>query len=593
MTKRKPFNFDEWDRLAGHAQNRALCEWLSNDDDRRALFQRVGKERHLKFPSRSTLDDDPTPRLDDSPRRGNHDVYLLACEEDVLAVLGSHDFSVRVYRALGSGRFMLGMEPEPAHAAQREIAEGWLDAIVNDIDALALEAIAQAAVVALATRRFDLAVFAELVGLRFSLMLFGYADTDASLVHEAATKSYRALTYQLIGRHFAAEPDTVPASQSAMARLIRRTDELLSEYDRVRRYPDDPPIAHQATRRPSDWPEGINVPATLGSKFKPLLKSMSQHQGELSGNELAIVAAGLVIGTIGNIQASVCIAVADLLPPAADGLPRPGEPDLRELIHRALVKDPPVAFLSRQVKNDRHPLSKRIPDLKKDDEVILCMGAVTPTVSTLVFGEPGAHACLGRHLAFPLVVATVRHVLSLPGLAHRLDPATLEPIGLKKRWGFACESFPLTYRRDRRIVQQPLQVIMRIRSPVPENAARLRDVIRFGAPRIAQVLRDSRHVHFAWFQLIDGDTRLALQTVFDGDFDDYVLHFALVVDDVFDSLFRFVEDAPPLPVRKHPEAFVEAIRRFHRPPLEGFFFSAYPKVAVPNVERVAREPRHP
>ena len=83
--------------------------------------------------------------------------------------------------------------------------------------------------------------------------------------------------------------------------------------------------------------------------------------------------------------------------------------------------------------------------------------------------------------------------MALPGLAQGLDPVDATVKGLKKRQGFACESYPLTHRRDRWRAQTSLNVAMRIRAPVKDNADRVREVIRSGAPRIERLLRESRH----------------------------------------------------------------------------------------------------
>jgi hypothetical protein len=89
-------------------------------------------------------------------------------------------------------------------------------------------------------------------------------------------------------------------------------------------------------------------------------------------------------------------------------------------------------------------------------------------------------------------------------------------------------------------------------------------------------LKDARHVHFAFFQFLENDTKLALFTVFDRDFDSYIAHFALEIGPLFDKIFEHIVDAPPLPVDEFPREFVDTIRRYNQPPAGGYFFSAYP-----------------
>ena len=126
---------------------------------------------------------------------------------------------------------------------------------------------------------------------------------------------------------------------------------------------------------------------------------------------------------------------------------------------------------------------------------------------------------------------------------------------------------------------------MRLKAPVSDSADRVREVIRAGAPRIEEALRESQHVHFAWFELIEADTVLVLHTVYDGPFAAYIQDFALKVGEVFDALFACIEDAPPSPVDKFPDEFVAHIQRYNRAPAMGYFFSAYPRSEVAQIIR--------
>lgn len=71
-------------------------------------------------------------------------------------------------------------------------------------------------------------------------------------------------------------------------------------------------------------------------------------------------------------------------------------------------------------------------------------------------------------------------------------------------------------------------------------------------------------MHFAWFNLQNNDSELALHTVLDGDFDAYIAHFALHVGPLFDPLLEHIQNAPPLPVAELPKEFVDTIRRYHQ-----------------------------
>jgi hypothetical protein len=70
--------------------------------------------------------------------------------------------------------------------------------------------------------------------------------------------------------------------------------------------------------------------------------------------------------------------------------------------------------------------------------------------------------------------------------------------------------------------QQPLLVSMPVKPPTAVHAELLKRVIQVGAPRIEKMLRESKHVHFACFVLLENDSQLMLLTVFDRGFDPYV-----------------------------------------------------------------------
>jgi hypothetical protein len=132
--------------------------------------------------------------------------------------------------------------------------------------------------------------------------------------------------------------------------------------------------------------------------------------------------------------------------------------------------------------------------------------------------------------------------------------------------------------------QQPLLVSMPIKPPTAVHAEQLKRVIQIGAPRIEKMLRESKHVHFACFVLLENDSQLMLLTVFDRGFDPYVEHFALQVGSLFDRLFENMVHAPPMPVDEFPQDFVNLIRRFNQAPEANFFFSAQPNAEAAQIQ---------
>ena len=133
--------------------------------------------------------------------------------------------------------------------------------------------------------------------------------------------------------------------------------------------------------------------------------------------------------------------------------------------------------------------------------------------------------------------------------------------------------------------QHPLLVSMPVKPPTAVHAEQLKRVIQYGAPRIEKMLRESKHVHFACFVLLESDSQLMMLTAFDRGFDPYVEHFALQVGSLFDRLFEHMVHAPPMPVDEFPQDFVNLIRRFNQPPEADFFFSAQPKAEAAQIQR--------
>ena len=584
--------------------NRRLLYWLSDDGVRAELFRQLNTwcGGVLPFPSRDASPrhcdcegvDQPLPEA----RPDHVKVTLVTDRAHIEAILLNEDgrYSSRIYAELGGGNFMLALDPgaTTVHALQRK---AFMDCFPHNADvlkALAFEACRSAAVLGFRAPAFDLARFAEQAALRCVQMLMGFALKDYKLLETALAAAYRALVYQVMERHFVSNPTLIPNARIEMARVFARTSELIDAYaaedeDALRgtRYPE----------RPHDLP--------------PVLQNLGRLPGNLNGEQRATIALGAAIGTVGNVQAAVCIAVKALFAgtDAADQATRKQDCDrLDDIRRRARLekRDQPTGHFDEWKKLIAGPLRENPPipylprlevdqDGHKVGEFLLALGGGTAGREgdgddPLVWGlaETGAHWCLGQALAWPLIVEIVRHVMALPSLAQGLDPEDGRVEGLEKRNGFACESFPLEHRRDRRCAQTSLNVAMRIKAPVKDNADRVRDVIRSGAPRIERALRESRHVHFAWFEMIEADTVLVLHTVYDGPFGAYLQHFALDAGDLFDVLFQYIEDPPPMPVDKFPNEFAAHLLSYDRGPAGGYFFSAYPSAEVAQIVRNER-----
>ncbi|MDF2463608.1 MAG: hypothetical protein K0Q43_1843 [Ramlibacter sp.] len=592
MTKKTPPapSLKKLDDRNPDARNRLLLAWLEDDAHRSELFRLIREERGglLVFPSRDSGQRDcecvDLGGIKAQPVTGQRLVALVtdrqAIEEALLNKEGR--YSSRIYAELGGGSFMLALDPAAgtAHDVQRAAYKECFPRDPEVIGPLAEAACDAAAVMALKASDVDLAHFAEQAALRFCQLLMGYSFRDYPMMEETLRAAYRGLVYQVLGRHFVTDPLAIPVAKQALGLLLARTSKLIDAYE----------------AQDEDELKGCDDPARPGN-VRPVLEQLGNYNADLNGEQRAIIAVGAVVGTVGNVQAAACIAVSalfanskyrddarELLRDRTDTEPRKYA-RWQRLVQAAMAANPPIPFLPRF---DLEPAKDQ------PAEILLALGGATRVSDEeqdpLIWGLPGGapHHCAGQALAWPLIVEIVRRVMSLPGLEERRDAEDATVIGLKKRWGFACESYPLTYQRERRIAQSSLNVAMRLRSPVQKYAAVVREVIRAGAPRIEEALRSARHVHFAWFELVEGDTVLVLHTVYDGPFFAYIQDFALRVGDLFDALFECIENPPPMPVGKFPNEFVAHIQRYDRPPTMGYFFSAYPNSEVARIQRAER-----
>lgn len=573
--------FDRANKASPFVANRALFSWLCDDAKRAQLYECMKGRPVLEFQSRAKFE---------KPLKFQQQAFLVTSRKLIEDVLNDPvKFSNSPYAALGSGTFMLGLDPttppppdKDPHALQREFAEHALEPVKPYLGGLIAVAYYAASVLPLKTEEFNLAELAEQAAVRFVGLMFGYAASDHPILEQTMAKAFKGLNYQILGRHFVSEPAAIPEATAAMGALLARTAALIDNY------------AFGITK---DLQKGYESAGMKG--YTPVLRAMASVESQLSGSERAVVAVGLIAGIIGNIQSSVCTVIDEffartMLQEAEAAARKPAaDKTLENLIMQVLRSHPPAAFLPRLAVNVE-PLGNE--QVHAGALLILAMGSAPRAEKSdadalsnddLTFGGVDAdltHACLGRHIALPLITYIVRQVVLLPGLGRTKDPVTGDPRRLEKLWGFKCERLPLRYDRDRLLVQQPLNVIMKVKEPVSDNAAKLKQIIKYGAPQIEKKLKDARHVHFSWFIFLENDTKLALFTTYDGDFDAYIEHFALEIGVLFDKLFEHIEDAPPAPVSQFPKEFVETIRKYNQSPVQGYFFSAYPTQSVAAIQ---------
>ena len=593
MTKLQEFD----DQRNALLRNRLLYSWLDDDHLRNELYAEL---RNTRFPVLS-FKSLARPR---SPGAQwlSEDVYLLSSSDHIREAL-KHG-SVRPYAELGSGgKFMLGREhDDPGHCHQRGAAALALKFDDADLEAFAQEAVRRALVLPLKNHEFDLVKdVASQAALRYVAMLFGLPTKVHTALELLILGAYEALSFQIIGRHFASE-DELPKPDKA--RVERLQVELAKNLDAV---------AGVGDRVEEWWDEGFvkpgqAVPARLNHEYVGI--SAEKRDGLEPVDITRIVSLGLMAGTVGNITAAISMVLHDFFQPVpasrlrvikeAIEMARRSEDkdkkrarkaldELKGKIGESMVCNPPAPFLTRIARHDMEFGGTKVPT---GAYLLLAMGASQD--AELHFGGPDAktnpHQCVGVQMAWPIVCETVRQVLLLPGLARVLDARTAKPKGLVKKWGAVCTEFPLQYQRDRKLNQRSLHVVLPIKEPVAANAERLMRITRAGAPIVEQALKEARNVHFAWFSLAEKGTHLAMHTVYDGDFDAYVEHFALKVP-LFDTQFEFLDVHVPTPITRHPKEFVEVIRKYDRPPMADYFFSAYPRVSVADIDNASLEQR--
>lgn len=548
-------------------QNRLLRDWLFDDADRAALYQALRADGFpvLRCASLAATGD---------ARDG--EVFLVTRAEDVQQALAQD--SVAPYAALESGgRFMLGLDDPVAHGAQRAQAEAALRFTADELRGLAREAVRRAAVLPLKQRHFNLPQdLAEEAALRYAELVFGLRHLAHRYLRHMMRAVYTRLSFQIIGRHFVAEAGLPPRTSVRSRRVV----DGMHEEIRLARTLD----ADEARRR-----------ARRGLSTEGVIQRL--YQRGLDEALIVDMVVGLVGGTVGNLQSAVTGIVASWFDGAhttldqARALALEGDDaGLQALVEAQMAADPPAPFLTREHRGggldcDGEPVpagATLLLAMGADPRPPLVFGGIAPAPFV-----PLVHHCVGRHLALPLIVAVVGEVLRLPGLhvPQRVPagvPGAGEPNRTRRRWGAICERYWIAYRRDQRLNTQPLHVVLPLKQPYAESAAHLEGLVRYGAFVVQDALDEAKHVHYAWFMLVENRTHLAMMTTYDGDFDSYVEHFATTVS-LFDEQLKYLEGAPEAPVSKNPKAFVDWIRRHNRAPLGGYFYSAYPRATAARI----------
>lgn len=570
-------------------QNRLLLAALSDEKTRTRVLTQWRTERLPDFASRAAIRREALPPRGGDPMTGWRRFYLLTHPDEVRLALSDKRFSNEPYTELGGGGFMLGLDPTGApddpHGMQSQLAKALFSSYLDPaLQTLAEQAAEMAIQPLLAQREFDVARYAEQAALRWIALFYGFPLKDHPLLERCAAAAYRGLQYVILGRHLVSEPATLPACHQALGQLQQRCASLIDDYLGYARRPRIIYSSNDPFEGRERLPDGC-VPLDvfgLSGLGMPVLRRLAAWiesdsanlPAALSGQDLGTWVAGLIAGTVGNVQTSVVTAVYALL--------KKKQPISDIDIEQVLGARPPVAFLARHLSERIDLGGGRVLEAGRDCVLVMDALQEQPPQASCphVFGSPrgqrSVHHCVGERLIRPLISALVRKVLGLPNLRRQLNAVNAKPIEPERLWGMGATSWPLLHDRQKRIVHQPLNAALRIRSPISQNADRLRQIISAGAPRIEAALKRSKQVHFAWFELLEAEGMLVLHTVYDGEFDAYLRFFIAEVGDLFDQLFECIEGGPRTPVVDYPDDFVSVIARCNRPPAVGYFFSAYP-----------------
>ena len=130
-------------------------------------------------------------------------------------------------------------------------------------------------------------------------------------------------------------------------------------------------------------------------------------------------------------------------------------------------------------------------------------------------------------------------------------------------------------------MQHTLCLVLTLKSPADYDA--LVAILPVVKGQVDNGFAQVKTVHFARVVFLDDNTKVAVITEYDGDFDKYVQDFAQTVGPVFDTLFEHTVEAPPLPVEdpQNQQAFIDFSKKYNITP--AYFYSAYPDLTVINI----------
>jgi hypothetical protein len=144
---------------------------------------------------------------------------------------------------------------------------------------------------------------------------------------------------------------------------------------------------------------------------------------------------------------------------------------------------------------------------------------------------------------------------------------------------------PVNFSMEKQ-VQSGFNLILPLKNPAQMPA--LLATLQLAKPAIYEQLRELHYIHFARFLPLPDGSALLVVTTYDGDLNSYIMDFVAVLADVFDQVFVYLKDAPPLPVKDYPVEFVNYVIA-HNEELVGVW-SAYPDLTLIDIIGLSTRP---
>jgi hypothetical protein len=108
-------------------------------------------------------------------------------------------------------------------------------------------------------------------------------------------------------------------------------------------------------------------------------------------------------------------------------------------------------------------------------------------------------------------------------------------------------------------LQTPMNLVMPLRYPLVASRALFAQMLFEAADEILAGLNNVGTLHFARFDIIDGN--LCMFSIYDGDFNGYIRDFIGTIGEAFDAIMAFVKDPAPTPCGQYVDEFIAWVGR--------------------------------